>query len=210
MRKATFLAFAVGAAIGSAATWYYAKTKYEQIAQEEIDSVKEKFSYEKDATAPDEPKNGPKKPSVNDTEKPSVAEYAKRLAQEGYTDYSTSSEIDPDEDEEEPVLEPVPDVNDNPQEAPYVISPDQFGEFADYDTISFLYYADDILADDNDEILEDVEGVVGFDSLNHFGEYEDDAVHVRNDRLKCDYEILRSLKTYKELLQQKPYLRGEV
>ena len=38
------LIFAVGAAIGSAATWYFVKTKYERIAQEEIDSVKEEFS----------------------------------------------------------------------------------------------------------------------------------------------------------------------
>ena len=37
------LIFAVGAAIGSAVTWKLLKTKYERIAQEEIDSVKEVF-----------------------------------------------------------------------------------------------------------------------------------------------------------------------
>ena len=36
--------FAAGAAIGSAVTWKLLKTKYEQIAQEEIDSVKAVFS----------------------------------------------------------------------------------------------------------------------------------------------------------------------
>ena len=36
--------FAVGAGIGSAVTWKLLKAKYEQIAQEEIDSVKEVFS----------------------------------------------------------------------------------------------------------------------------------------------------------------------
>ena len=33
--------FAVGAAIGSAVTWKLVKTKYEKIANEEIESVKE-------------------------------------------------------------------------------------------------------------------------------------------------------------------------
>ena len=36
--------FVAGVAIGSLATWKLVKTKYEQIAQEEIDSVKEAFS----------------------------------------------------------------------------------------------------------------------------------------------------------------------
>ena len=38
------LMFAVGAAIGSAVTWKVVKTKYEKIAQEEIESVKEAFA----------------------------------------------------------------------------------------------------------------------------------------------------------------------
>ena len=40
----TSLAFVAGAAAGSAITWKLLKTKYEKIAQEEIDSVKEVFS----------------------------------------------------------------------------------------------------------------------------------------------------------------------
>ena len=35
--------FAVGAAIGSAVTWKLVKTKYEKIADEEIESVKEVY-----------------------------------------------------------------------------------------------------------------------------------------------------------------------
>ena len=52
------------------------------------------------------------------------------------------------------------------------------------------YYEDGVLADDWDEPIEDIDKVVGKDSLTHFGEYEDDSVYVRNDRLKCEYEIL--------------------
>ena len=44
MNKLSYLlAFAAGALIGSAATWYFVKDKYEKLAQEEIDSVKETF-----------------------------------------------------------------------------------------------------------------------------------------------------------------------
>ena len=38
------LIFSTGVAIGSFVTWKMVKTKYERIAQEEIDSVKETFS----------------------------------------------------------------------------------------------------------------------------------------------------------------------
>ena len=44
MNKARgFVMFVLGAAVGSVATWQYTKKKYERIAQEEIDSVKEIF-----------------------------------------------------------------------------------------------------------------------------------------------------------------------
>ena len=45
MNKSLYLvSFAVGALAGSAASWFILKKKYEKIAQEEIDSVKELFS----------------------------------------------------------------------------------------------------------------------------------------------------------------------
>ena len=44
-KKTTFIfAFILGAASGSAVTWYSVKKKYEEIAQREIDSVKEVFA----------------------------------------------------------------------------------------------------------------------------------------------------------------------
>ena len=48
--------------------------------------------------------------------------------------------------------------------------------------------------------------MVGFESLGSFGEYEDDCVHVRNDAQKTDYEILRALRNYSEVIEEKPYL----
>lgn len=208
MKKAIF-AFVLGAAAGSAATWYAVKKKYEQIAQEEINSVKEKFSYKKAeldtavSEETDEKCPNTVRDSADKEETISVADYARKLAKEGYTNYSNAEDIP----EEQSPLERLPDVNPDPQDKPYVISPDIFGEFEDYGNISLTYYADEVLCDENDEPLEDIEGAVGADFFEHFGEYEDDSVHIRNDRLKCDYEILRSIRTYEEVLREKPYLR---
>ncbi len=43
MKSKLYFAFALGAVSGALCTWYYVKDKYEKIAQEEIDSVKEVF-----------------------------------------------------------------------------------------------------------------------------------------------------------------------
>lgn len=82
---------------------------------------------------------------------------------------------------------------------PYVIPPEDFGEKDDYSTESLVYFKDGVLADDMDHRIEDVEAMVGVESLNHFGEYEDDSVFVRNDRLKIDFEILLDERVYADV-----------
>ena len=82
---------------------------------------------------------------------------------------------------------------------PYVIKPHDFGEFDDYETITLSYYADRVLADEFDNIVEDVDDMVGYEALRHFGEFEEDVVHVRNDARKCDYEICRDVRRYSEV-----------
>ena len=98
---------------------------------------------------------------------------------------------------------------DIPQEHPYVISPEEFGEYDDYEKITFTYYSDGVLADDCDQMIRDYDDIVGNDFYEHFGEYEQDSVYVRNDARKTDYEILLSLSSYKELLGDKPYLLSD-
>lgn len=87
-----------------------------------------------------------------------------------------------------------------PVDRPYVISPDEFSEFEDYEAITLTYYADGVIADDEDNVIEDVNEMIGYDSLEHFGEYEDDCVFVRNDRVKCDYEILKDLRDFSDVV----------
>ena len=192
-----FLTFVLGAAAGSFVTCHYLKDVYEQIAQEEIDSVKEVFlKRERELSEDEEPKrkiaacyeNGESKAVVDKKE---IAEYAERIQKEGYTNYS--------------------DVASGKKEMkkaeskPYVISPEEFGEFEEYEKISLTYYSNNILADENNEVIEDVEETIGVDSLTHFGEYEDDSVFVRNDARKCDYEILLDQRSYAEVVKQMPH-----
>lgn len=186
------LGFIIGAASGATVAWYLLKDKYETLAQEEIDSVKEVF-----ARREQEMKNETVKRNVadgikdSDRTKPDLKEYAEQLKKNGYTRYSDLSADD----------EGVSDK----QTKPYVIPPEQFGDDENYDQISLTYYADGVLADENDEVIDDVEETVGIESLNHFGEYEDDSVFVRNDTRKCDYEILLDQRIYSEVAEEMPH-----
>lgn len=198
--------FATGAAVGSVVTWKVLKTKYEQIAQEEIDSVKEVFSkriddakdiFKKTEYAESTPTGNIV--SEQDElytvtqEKPDIREYAAKLQERGYFNYSDKSGSAKKEEASN-------------VDAPYVITPEEFGENEEYDTVSLTYYADKILTDDQNNLIEDVEDVVGNDSLTHFGEYEDDSVFVRNDRYKTDYEILLDTRNYRDVINKSPHL----
>ena len=186
------LGFIIGAASGATVARYLLKDKYETLAQEEIDSVKEVFARReqemKDETVKRNVAEGIKD---SDRTKPDLKEYAEQLKKNGYTRYSDLSADD----------EGVSDK----QTKPYVIPPEQFGDDENYDQISLTYYADGVLADENDEVIDDVEETVGIESLNHFGEYEDDSVFVRNDTRKCDYEILLDQRTYSEVAEEMPH-----
>ncbi len=77
------------------------------------------------------------------------------------------------------------------KDIPYVIAPEEFGENEDYEKISLTYFSKDgIVTDENDEVVKDAGEVLGDDFADHFGEYEDDSIHIRNDKTGCDYEVL--------------------
>lgn len=84
------------------------------------------------------------------------------------------------------------------EERPYVIDPSEYGDL-DYKQVSLNYYDDGVLTYENDDVIDDIDSLVGKDSLSHFGEYEADAVYVRNDRLKIDFEILADTRRYEDI-----------
>ena len=86
----------------------------------------------------------------------------------------------------------------------YVIAPDQVGDYDEYELVSLTYYADGVLTDsENNPILEeDIEDYVVPDFADHFGEYEDDSVFVRNEVMEIEYEILRDLRNYSDIVNK--------
>lgn len=180
----SFLIFTAGAAIGSVVTWKLVKTKYEQIAQEEIESVKEAFARRAGRDKKEEDKPVEQEKKIELTVNPERIRYEDIIDEQNY-DY-------PREDDD--------------HEKPYVISPEEFGEVFGYETVNLSFYAgDNVLTDELDDIIYDVEGTVGLDFADHFGEYEDDSVHVRNDKLKIDYEILLDPSSYEALVGNRPH-----
>lgn len=178
----------IGAGIGVAGTYSYFKDKYEKLAEKDFNSRR---VFDEDKKDESEEPDAEKTADSRTVDKPSIAEYAARLQKEGYVNYS--------------------DMQDKKQkqeigvDKPYVIQPSDFGEFDDYEKISLTYTADGVLLDDMNEIVDDIEETVGEDSLEHFGEYEDDSVYVRNDAKKCDYEILLDQRNYQEIFETQPH-----
>lgn len=192
-KSINFMLFIFGAAVGSAVTWTYAKKKYELIAQEEIDSVKEVFSKRENS-------NIVKEAEFNkQEEKPDLKAYAAKVRENNYTKYSGTD--DKLEVKRESRKQGERDEKDF---FVYIITPEEFGEFDDYEKISLSYFDDQVLADENLDMVDDIEETVGLDSLTHFGEYEDDSVFVRNDERKCDYEILLDHRNYVDVIKKKP------
>lgn len=194
MSKINFAMFLAGATVGAVGAWFYCKRYYEQIAQEEIDSVKAAFAERK----PNALKNAKKDFEEGSNEsnkqkadmaklKPDLVDYAAKLQEQGYTNYSSIGEqngIKKKDEEDETVVD-----------EPYVIPPEEFAN-NDYTVISLTYYSDGVLADDEDERVENIEDTVGKDFAEHFGDYEKDCVHIRNDRRRCDYEICKDNRTF--------------
>lgn len=178
--------FTAGAAIGSAVTWKLVKDKYARIAQEEIEAVREVYMKHDDDGV---------EPVVDEEPAVVITESVPTFTEQERVDYA---KIANNYTTEKGVPKPV--------SRPYVISPDDY-EDSDYPAVSLTYYADGVVEDDFYNVLSDdeIEEKIGRDSLNHFGEYEEDSVFVRNDAEETDYEILRDSRRYSDVPKQNPY-----
>lgn len=217
------ITFVLGAAIGSLVTWKLIEEKYRKIADEEIESVRKYYKDRYDMLANDLPvvSSGlsivePCKEtesvttvastSIGTRRVQSIPEpaYNKILNELGYTDEEMQELLDdPDViiEEHDGEYEIIMGAEIESTE-PYIIAPEEYGEKDDYITKSWTYYSDFVLADEEGEIISDPESIIG-DALAHFGEYEDDSVHVRNDTTECDYEIIKHEKTFSEIYGSK-------
>ena len=186
------LLFTAGLVVGSVVTWKMTKDKYEQWANDEIRMMREYYNqkeeeYYEEEDLDEEPIEAEVRTERNT--KPDLTEYTSRLNESGYTDYSEISKKDEEEDNESDM-----------EEKPYVISPEEFGDFDDYETIELTYYKNGYVTDDQDILMsnDEVEEAIGWNNITRMGEYEEDALHVRNEKRKTDYEILQVFDDYRE------------
>lgn len=175
-----------GAAIGSFVTYKVVGKKlgdeYEARYQEQVKDLKAHFTVPKVEKAVQDKKELAKKKAEKNVpapaEKPTLVEMTKKL--KAYTNYSN--------------VEPEP-AEEKYKGKPYVISPEEYGEETDYELEELTFYADGILANSFDEIL-NIDEYIGKESIKHIGDYEKDTLHIKNDGKKFYYEVLVDERSY--------------
>lgn len=177
-----FLSFTAGAVIGSVVTWQVLKRMYNQIIQEEVKSIKEAFSKRYDSNIVEEEATETviemSEEEKRELIKQEKEKYIEKVANSGYNKGA---------------------FEDEKYNFPRVISPDEYGEYPGYKMVSLTYFEEDgVLADDYGKQF-DIEETIGTEAIESMGEYEDDAVHVRNNEMQTDYEVLLDVRAYSEV-----------
>lgn len=220
-----FLAFAGGAGISALVTWVLTKKYYQEKVNQALIKIHE--NAEKENLQQKARSDEDKSPEVQIVTAQNVSEpieaislensfqkQAAKVAQEktnqvNYTKMLKELNYTPHAEEDED--------DDYISEYPYLITPEMppYGQKEDsdgnpYTKITLMYYEDGVIADTADEIIDDVDDVIGSESLRHFGDYPNkDCIYVRNDRMHADFEVCMSKLTWEgDILSMKPYLRS--
>ena len=179
------LIFAAGLAVGAVAGAVIVKNKVLADAKAEIEEVREYYRESR----------GQKDEHVEEVKEVEKKEYELKDIQikdepkTGLTNYSQITKMYMSKDEHQ-----APMYDD-----PFVIDPSEFGENPEYDTETLTYFADGVLVDDVDDVIEEPDIVVGLENLKVFEEFGATSVYVRNDIYKTDYEIIRDDWNYSDL-----------
>jgi len=183
----------VGAAAGAAAGYFFARkqleAKYEALYEAEVTTSKTLTSMFQKTAEYASPVTAAAALGVAPPEGLGNAEVAGRLVQSlGYRGKDSVG----------------PDALTRNRKRPYLLRADEYFESDNnFDQITLTYYqGDDSLADEADQLVEDVDAVVGKANLDCFGQISGDpnVVYVRNEKLRADYEIILDHRTYKELV----------
>ena len=201
MKVRDLIIFVAGCAVGGIGASLYLKDVYRRYAQEEIDSVIDRERHKReteacsygraveDSTEDEERIEQAKEAAKNAANKSSITEYANVVKKEGYKDYSEYSKPEPVEEKE---------VNANP--ISYIL-PSEFGDEDAYEQIELTYYADGILADEEGDLVQDIDLTVGNEFDEHFGEYDGAMVYIKNDVMKAYYMIYMSDDCYRDIFE---------
>ena len=186
--------FAAGVVAGAVAGAYLVKDKVMADAKQEIEEVREYYKSKKESKKEETVEEQPVEEVKEEKEE---KEYKSIVENSGYVNYNKPEQI-----AQHSVLE----------DEPYSIDPEEFGDKEEegWDTMTLTYFADGVLTDDTDEIVEQPEVVVGLDNLKIFEEFPDaTCVYVRNETWRTDFEILRDDWKWSDLqepqVEKKPH-----
>lgn len=214
------LIFVGGVAIGGMATFFYMRKKLvdqEEDYERQIQDVKAVYSKkaEKDAADTERAKKIVtenirmkdelmKSMAIADKQKyrKEYNAFSKPVPEEELKDLGDETELgNSDDDEEDDGF-----IGEYPQEdiaeKPYVITEfEAINGRKMYDKTTLNYYDDGILEDEaTDYLIDDIDGTIGLDSLNRFGEGTEDGdpdvVFVRNEKISTDFTIVRQHRDY--------------
>ena len=186
-----FFIFAAGVVAGAVAGAYLVKDKIMADAKQEIEEVREYYKSKKESKKEETVEEQPIEEVKEEKEYKTIVENS------GYINYNKPEQII-----QHSVLE----------DEPYAIEPEEFGDKEEegWDTTTLTYFADGVLVDDVDEIVEQPDVVVGLDNLKIFEEFPDaTCVYVRNETWRTDFEILRDDWKWSDLqepqVEKKPH-----
>lgn len=165
--------FVLGVVSGTFAGAQIAKKKYEEIANEEIEEIRAYYKErEKEVKEVEEP-NAVEAPEEKSIEVEERKQYDNIIKRGNY--------MAVDEEEQNNVCDEA-----------YPIDPSEFGNDGKNATETLTYFADGVLVNEVDEVVEDPDLVVGRHHIDIFNEFPDaTCVYVRNDLDGTDYEILK-------------------
>lgn len=165
--------FVIGVVSGTFVGAQIAKKKYEEIANEEIEEIRAYYKErEKEVKEIEEP-NAVEAPEEKSIEVEERKQYDNIIKRGNY--------MAVDEEEQNNVCDEA-----------YPIDPSEFGNDGKNATETLTYFADGVLVNEVDEVVEDPDLVVGRHHIDIFNEFPDaTCVYVRNDLDGTDYEILK-------------------
>lgn len=182
------LIFAAGLAVGAVAGAVIVKNKVLADAKAEIDEVREYYRESRGVKEVEEVKE--KVEETIDRIQDLIEEHeTEPKTEKEHTNYNQIAKMYTSKNEFQ-----TPMYDD-----PFVIDPSEFGENPEYDTETLTYFADGVLVDDVDDVIEEPDIVVGLENLKIFEELGATTVYVRNDIYKTDYEIIRDDWNYSDL-----------
>ena len=161
------LIFAAGLAVGAVAGAVIVKNKVLADAKAEIEEVREYYRESRGVKEVEEVKEVEKK----EYELKDIQIKDEPKTEKEHTNYNQIAKMYTSKNECQTPTTYEPYNSTTMYDDPFVIDPSEFGENPEYDTETLTYFADGVLVDDVDDVIEEPDIVVGLENLKVFEEF---------------------------------------